>query len=683
MIAKERSLRLATALLGLAPLFAGSAAAGYAPIAVVRPGGGLLVADGRSIVPLVVLTQGEERALRSLRVTSTGGRLFGSERVGPHSARFFMAMPEREALLELNIDLEFEDGTRRTEVYPLVLSPAEPPALELSAAPPVLSAAEPAEVEVLVSAAGEGLLRPIVVSRPGAVRVMGSTEKASSTLRGRLALPPDLPSDAPSHVQLLAAAASLTGYAVRTLGLSVVAPVRIEARVPRGHRLLVEGAEAPVPPASRAPSGIATLDGVPLRYGAAVRVFQVRGRRRQELSIPLPAGRVPLGVASALPDQAFADGGTGPTIAVAVPPDPFGGQPTWPTIDVEGAKLVGVLEDGPAIRVLVLERPAEAGEVRLLLDGLPAAKIPLPAGRGFDVRLTPEPSAPGERGAAIVTVLDAYGRPTDGARPRARLASGPSLEPVRLEPGRYRVALPVDVPGGAGELREVVAELEPLPVVLGDPLEPPRASLPVALEGAPPELRAEALGSEQAGAASAAAVPIALWASAFGGATVSELLRGGVGAGAEARLPVLDGRLGARIGVELAYGRSEGEVTLEGGPSPSVTEVTGLILPLELVLAAMAGDRFDLLVRLGAAVRLESGALSVEGERVGGTERLAGSLRAGLEGQLAVGPGRIAFGALADGLLATADGLSDDRAALSGSLFGVRAEVGYRTWLFR
>jgi hypothetical protein len=317
------------------------------------------------------------------------------------------------------------------------------------------------------------------------------------------------------------------------------------------------------------------------------------------------------------------------------------------------------------------------------LDGLPVGEIELRPGRGQTLRLAVDEPAGDERAAAIVTVLDGHGLRTSAAPPRVRLAAGQRLEPLELARGRWRVAIPAGTPGARGDEVELIAELEPLPIVVGDALELPSASLPLTLEGLPPAVRATRAADAEAPRADERPGPAAaLDAALFGGSTFGALRRGGIALGGELALPVLDERLGVRLGLEFGYGRAEGQVGFDAGPRPASTEITGLVVPLELTGVLLREPGFALRVRGGASLRHEASALTVDGVGAGGGRRWGAGLRLGVEGALTLDRRwQLVLGGLLDGVAASADGFSTETAELSGALTGLRADIGVRAWL--
>lgn len=644
-----------------------SAPAVAAPnVAVLQPGGGWMLADGRSWVPLQVEVQGGS-PLVELRVEARGFEVRDLRRLDSRRGQFKLRMPAKETVTELYLSLRFADGTSRTEIYPLVVGPPRAPRLELAVSPEVIDVEGlPTDIATLVETDAPAV----------ALAADGGQLLSASPRRGTLRLDAGLPPDAPSHVQLLAAASSPEGWSVAARGVSVTAPVRFRARIPRGWRLVVSGAEERVRPVTAPADGFTTLEGVRLRYGAPVRVFRQRRRRRKELALPVPTGKVGTGLVLALPGQAYADGGTGPTLAVTIPPDPFGGAPLWPDIEVEGARLVEVLTPDPAVKVLVLERPTRPTELSVRLDGLPAGRVRIDSNRGQQLALRVQSPGPDERAAALIEVRDDQNRLAPG-RPRLRLGSGTELEPEAVSLGRWRVAVPFGL-GPAEGSDELIAELAPLPIVVGEALELPRASVP--LELARRNAVAARDDTPRSSPDTSPGLGLLLGGRLFGGTTFGSVRRGGLGLEGELELPILSERLGLRSGVELHYGRGDATITFPAGPVGGATELTGLLIPVEATLALFRTE-LDLVLRAGAALRYEAARVLIDGDDSGAGGRWGAGLRAGLEGTWQQGPGEWVLGALIEGLAASADGLTPDTTNVSGTLTGVRLEIGYRARL--
>jgi hypothetical protein len=236
--------------------------------------------------------------------------------------------------------------------------------------------------------------------------------------------PKDLPVDAPSHISFLAAASGPRGWAARLSGLSVLSPLRVSLTIDPGYELVLEGTENKPEPVPAPADGKTVLEDV-VRYGAPVRAFAVKGKQKKELSVMVPSGLVPVATVAAIPGQDVADGGTGPTLVVAVPPGAFGSEPMWPELTVEGARLVSMapVPGAKDTKVLVLERPRRAETVTVLADGTALATLTFRAAHGEVLALSPAAPRSNERGAAVVRVTDVLGSPADQPVPRARAST--------------------------------------------------------------------------------------------------------------------------------------------------------------------------------------------------------------------------------------------------------------------
>ena len=700
-----RALGIALAAL----LACSSAFAEPSPMAIVRPGGGFLVADGVSWVPLEIhyLAPDGAPGITGARVLAQHGKVTGTRIVAKDRLRFLYQAPDRRRGVDelLDVTLTMADGDLVVEAFPLSVPEPEPPRIELEVSPEVMDAANPGPIRLTARArteerleglaiyADRGQLEPghrgPVPGEPGPPDSGGSApcappacEEADPSVRRGTLRPPSLPPDAPSYLNTAAVVSTARGFAVSARGIAVEAPVRISVQIPPGSELVVSGAQSAPAPVTAPADGRTVMEGVRVRYGAPIRIFERKGRVKKELSVALPTGVVAPGLVAPIPGQLVADGGTGPTAVVVIPPSPFGGKLFWPDITVEGARLVTTVELSERVRALVLERPSEPKTLRVLLDDQPAGALELGAARGERLDLTQAPQERDERGALLLSVRDASGALTDNPPPRGRSLSGHPLEVRRQGPGRYRLVVPPGSPGPPGDTGEVVAALEPPPLVLGDALRLPSARGVLTLAGPPPALRVP--GAELPAPAPSpelAGLRFGLAASAFGGASLGSLLVLGGAVTADLRPPILGHRLALRSGLEFASAGGAGQVAL----SPDVAlesraRVGGLLIPLEVGYAVLRSADFELLVHAGAALRFERANLDVGGDGAGGGSRTGLGARAGLEASLAAGDGSLFVGVTLDALGAGASGFSSPAVQFAGDLTQVRAEVGYRFW---
>lgn len=656
-------------------------------LTLLKPGGGFLVGDSTSLVPLELDVREDQGPfpLRAAAVKAAKGRVSGV-RVMSSGRISFLYQPIGGQGVEESLSFTLEKKGGERVLLDLDFSLPEPsaPRVELALDPTSLDATRPGPVQVSAAAAGGGATLLRITASHG--RLTGPDRPVRSGGRVQLARefepPADLPDDAPSHLLLLATAADDTGYGANAFGLPVVAPLRLSAEVPAGHRLLLEGTEERVAPVKAAADGRTVIEGR-ARYGAPIRAFVQKGKKKKEIPIAVPSGFVPLALALPLPGQNVADGGTGPTIAIALPPAPLGAELYWPDITVEGATLIQALELDAALRVLVLERPKVPGPVSILVDGTPLSPIPFLGASGRQLALDEAVSDRGERAALDLRVTDAEGNLTDTPAPRARLESGFELTVARTGVGTYRVVLPPGTPGDTGDEVSVVTELPSPPIVAGDPAELASARARVRLEGPAPAIRADEGPSAGLPRPSVSGMPLRIGLSAFAlaGTTFGSHLLFGGAAALELRMPFFD-RLLVRVGFEAYRGTGRGRVSfLEEQELEATSTLGGTIIPVELGFVFLDTRWLELMVRGGLGIRSESASLEVGGDSAGGGSRTAAAARASLEAGFYLGPGTINLGVTLDGIGASAGDLTADRVTFEGSLTNLRLDLGYRIWL--
>jgi hypothetical protein len=553
--------------------------------------------------------------------------------------------------------------------------------------PEVFDAESPPIVSLTAQATGVNLDALALFADKGEVLNEATTGDPSALATTAELTPPDLPPDAPSHLTLLAVASSAFGYGIAVGGASARAPIRLSVEIPPESTLIVEGAENETKPVVAPADGRTVMEDVVVRYGSRVNAFVIEDGEKSPLSVVLPTGQVSAGVVAPIPGQTVADGGTGPTLIVAVPPSATGGKIFWPDLAVEGAKLVKVIDAGESAKVLVLQRPVEVSRVTVTLDEVPAGSIEFTSSRGVAIAIEPAPIEQDERGAAIALVKDARGEPTDLPVPRVRASTGVNLSPRRIGPGRYRVALPPGSDGKPGEQVELIAELPPAPVIAGEQLELVAASTKVKLEGPPPALKAEEqpvesrVKREPEPKEDEVGLGIGIAALGLVGGSFGQALMLGGGLQLELRLPFWQQRIGARTGVEFVHHGGTGKAKFGEGEVDVKTRIAGFLIPLEVIFAYLVTDVFEATIRAGGDVRFERGALTVEGDTAGGTSRVGFSARFGLDAILKLSAGRITLGVTLGGLGADADGFSTLPALdISGSLLGMRADLSYGFW---
>ncbi|MCK6547800.1 hypothetical protein L6R52_18250 [Myxococcota bacterium] len=660
------------------------AAGEEARVSLVRQGGGIVVADGVSVIPMqLVLEKRGKMSIKSARVTSTAGKVRDTRVVDAQHVSFLYAVPKRPEAENLEITLTLDDG-ERTETFPFrVPAPAQLD-LELDVDPPVIQASDGATAKLAASATASGadVEGVAITAAPGRVGDLDVKRFEGSTRALGVLEPGALPVDEPSYVLALAAAASEKGFAARAAGVAVEAPVRLSVEIPPKSVLTIEGASREPAPVTAPADGRTVVEDVLVRYGAKVRAFAKKGGKKTEVSVAIP-GTAPAGAVLGIPGQTFADGGTGPTIAIAVPPPPFGGEPFWPEITIDGAELVQSVKVAPDVRVLYLKRPAEPTKIGVFFDEQIVGVVELGPRYGQSILPVSVTPRSGERAAVELVVRDASGLLTDVPMPRARLASGPELPVVKSSTGKWRVRVPAGTAGAIGAEVKVLAELPTPAVVAGDPIVAISTDLTVTLAGPPPPVRADDGGVSKVDLEPSSSRPLRIGVTpvVVAGATFNGLTVLGGGVMAEARLPVLDGRLAVRLGLE--YARASGTGALEGG-GEIVTTIAGLAIPVDAGFALVSSDAFELLVRAGVAVRFESGALELDGTRPGGNSRTGIAAHASIEGAFGVGPGALVVLGTVSGIGASAAGFSSDvgerSVTIDGALTAVRAEAGYRFW---
>ena len=664
-------------------------------VTVFRPGAGYLSTDGISVIPLEIHFRDARGPvpIRRARVRAKQGKVTRTRVLGPGRVGFRYWAPKRPRGIteSFSINLTLPDGETWQQTFPVPVSAPAERGLQITLDPSEFDAERPQAPLLSARANGKDFRRLQLFASDGKLETQSATRIIGGGLEMKASLqPPEaLPQEAPSHFLVIGAASGLAGYAVSNAGISVVAPVKVRAEIERGSSLLLEGTETPVAPVPAPADGYTVVRG-DARYGAKIRAFEIRGRRRREVPVVVPSGLVAFGLAVPLPGQNVADGGVGPSIVVAIPPSPFGDELIWPEIELEGANLTSSIDVGTGLRVLIVARPSRRTTTTVLADGVPIGTIEFGAGHGTGLQLNAEYPRVGERGAVLVSVTDPQGSPTDYPVPRAQLDGGDVLPVERTEVGRYRVSVPPTTRGATGELVTINVELEPPPVIAGDPPELPFASRQLELEGPPPAIRAEPENTPQPTPKATPkkdedgpGVRVGLAVAAGAGATIGAQLVVGGALGVELRLPVWDHRVAFRGG--LGYFRTGASGTLDFADDvqlPTSTQVAGMLIPIDIGIAVISNEAFELVLRGGLGLRLETGVLDVQNDRVGGKSRFGVGGVAAIESDISVGDkGAITITAGAGGIGTSAAGLSSGPAQLEGSLTEFRLDVGYRLWL--
>lgn len=661
-------------------------------MAIVRPAGGFVAGGRHTELPLMIVVVGfedDETAVVEARVTASEGRIRGTQVVDRTRVLFYYRPPAGGGAEIFDIALTLQNGDTLAEAFTLRVPPTVEPSLSLSVEPEVVAVDATEAPQVAAESRDPTVEHLQLFSNARELDVVRATD-GGLRLHGDLTLP-ELPPDAPSFVQIVAVATSATGYSVRATGVKVRAPIRLSVEIPRGHELVVDGSVNRPPPVPATANGQTVMENVQVVYGERLQAFAKAGTVRKPLSVMVPAGFASALVVP-LPNQAVADGGTGETLAVIVAPSPIGGDAFWPEIRVEGARLVDVVQRGPRVRVLVLERPAVPRVVRVLLDEQEMAAVEFQAGRAQFLELSSASAGRDERAAVSLRVTDASGAPTDVPIPRVRISGpdGVDLEPVREGAGQYRVSIPSGTPGVAGSEIEVIAEVPPAPTLLGGVVELVRVSTRVQLSGPSPEVAAEPVGDRAD--PTQRSTPreteptenewgFGLSAAAVAGATPAPLVSYGGGLHFDVRFPFWRRRLSLRIGAEFVRLSGDGTVVVAGSELDATTTVGGFRFPLEVGFAVIKTGGFELMVRGGGALRVQQAGLDVEGERATSLEQIVFAGRASLEGGVRAGPGDVTIGFSVVGLGNSLDSASTDPTRLSGELTGFRGELGYRLWL--
>lgn len=699
MIARAISGRargLGLGFAGVLVLFAAAARADDAKLAIVRPGAGFIGPDGSSVVPLQVVVQKKTPAgIKVAKITAKLGKILSTRVVDSDRVLFLYALPKKSQEVAEVFDVSLTlDGGERTETFPFRFAPPEAPSLAVLVEPQILGAGERDKTPISFSATagGKDLEGITGQANPGTLEALRVT-RFESSIRAKAQLRSlEVPPDAPSYVLFLAAASSQGGYAAKTAGVAIEAPVRVSLDLPAGSELSIEGAANDPAPVVAPADGRTVIENVRVRYGGRVRAFAKKGGKRREVSLVIRSS-VPQGVAVAIPGQAVADGGTGPTILVAVPPSPFGGEVMWPEVKVEGAELLSSTRVASDIRALVIRRPTNPWTATVLLDDQAIGTIDFTALRGQKIEAASIPTKGGERAAIEIRVKDLFGQLTDWPEPRARVEGGRGLEALRLSKGVYRAAIPSGAEGEVGSMAKLVAEIAQPPSIAGEVLDAASAAITVKLAGLPQaiaskdEASAAEGGSIQTAVEPQVAPKVGLSALVLAGTTFGSLLIYGGGVLAEVRLPVLDHRLAVRAGLELWHGSgSASKFVQDGRAQDARVSAGGLLIPIDLGFALVHADEFELFLRAGGAIRFDRVALEIGGDNRGGGRGTGIGGRVSMDADFALGAGALVVGIGLDGIGISGSGFSGLLAEynldhkFSGSLTSVRADAAYRFW---
>jgi len=669
-------------------LLASPAFADNLSVAIYQPGGGYLVTDARWRVAIELVLRDDKGLvpLERVSVLPGAGKAHEVTIVGPGRVLFYYQPPEKLRTGSDIGEIRFgrPDGSSGVVTLTLRVDPPSAPKMTLDVNPIRFNAADPPK-RVNVAATAHGATELAIIASHGSLEDDAAQRRGDELELVTSYKPPkDLPTDAPSHVVFIAIASGRTGFATRGAGVSVLSSLRVSVAIEPGNQLVLEGSENKPAPVMAAPDGKTVIEDV-VRYGAPVRAFAVRGGKKKELSISLPSGMVPIATVASIPGQAVADGGTGPTLIVMVPPGPFGDEPLWPEIEVQGAQLMAQVPVPGNIyaRALILKRPRRPETITILGDGAPVGSISFGGALGESLDVVADTAQSGERAAVKVKVTDAFGSPADKPAPRARIDGGEELTVTRMGFGEYRVAVPSSMAGDSGGKRVVTVLLNP-PKPLGDgPVEMISVQTPVRLGAA-----AAAVPVPKEPEPIAAPPPVAggprwrlgVLASGIAGSTFNGELVLGAGALGEIRLPIWEERLSLRTGFEIFRASGAGSLRFPDARTDTTVLYVGLIIPLLAGVTFDVADGVELSGRAGFELRNETGVLDAGSDRVGGGSRLGFGIRMSAEGAFEVGPGWLCASINLGGLGASASGFSSDELTFEGALTHVRLDVGYRFW---
>jgi hypothetical protein len=687
----------AIALLGML-LIAPASRADEMKLSLIKPGGGFLVSDGVSVVPLEIVISRSSEPIKSAKISAKHGRITATKVLSKDRVGFYYAVPKKAQELNEVFDasLTMPSG-ERSETFPARISPLHGPSLDVLVEPSVLESTSTDRKKVTISATAEGksLLGLVAAAQPGSLSGF-TVSVLDGALRGLGALEgAEIPPDQPSYLLFLAAASTPLGYSGKASGVAVEAPIRISVEIAPGSVLSVEGASNSPSPVTAPADGKTVIENVLLRYGTTIHAYTKKGGKKREVPIVIPTSLQP-GLALAIPGQTIADGGTGATLLVAVPPSPFGGEPLWPELKIEGADIVSTTRIGPDVRALVVRRPDAPARATVLFDDQPVSTIEFTPMLGESLEIDKAYAKGNERGAFEIRVKDVFGRLTDLPPPTARIEGGKQLALTHEGTGRYRAAITMGMPGGTGENATVVAEL-PVPEVLGgEPMDQVRQTLSLPLHGTGTAVAATDpnTGVETARPPASRSpetnppAKVGLGVLAGAGTTFSSLLMFGGGVMGELRLPVVEQRIAVRTGLQYSYGFKSDTIPYKpagGGslsqPAKARAKIAGFIVPIDLGFAVIHEDTFELLVRGGATIRFENGVLEVSDYSPGAGRRVAIGGNFTMDAAIGAGDGTLIVGATLGGIGATLNGFSSTASLiLSGPLINVSANVGYVFW---
>jgi len=612
-------------------------------ITLVQPGAGFLVAGEDSRVPLEIIlrSEDEKKTLKRARVRAVLGQASNTKIVAKNRLLFMYSPPSSPMKTEEAIDAEliFTDGTQSTHSLGFPLAKPHAPGLSFSVSDTSIDASRPKRINLSASASSPDIQQLEFFTSHGQLEFPGAVRGGNQELfAGATFTPPlNMPSTDPSHFMVLSVATSKRGFSAQISGISTYAKVRVRAELPRGSKLVLEGTRDNPRPVTAPADGFTTSYAV-IEYGQPFRAYRVQGRRKKEISVTLPRGIVPEGIAVPIPGQDIADGGTGPSILVAIPPSAFGEELYWPEIEIEGADKWKEREVSNRIHAFSFTRPKKPKILTVLADRIPIGTVEFKSSHGSRLELQSDYAQKSERGAVIASVFDPMGGPSDYPIPVARIENGRDLPVTRIDAGKFRVSLPSNTPGETDDTVRVTVELPSLNIVHGDPPELVRQDVKIPLEGPAPAIRPSDANMVTPTKAPENVGPIEPLGINLQATFSSELLFApqlSFGGGLKVEFPLtpIYERLSILGGAEFHQFSHEGLLAFDDDETLSVTNTTAsFVIPLELGFRILNTEAFNLAARVGAGIRFDSSVLDQSELRIAAsaTTQFAGRASLGL-----------------------------------------------------
>jgi len=662
-------------------------------ITLLQPGAGFLVAGEESQIPLELLVRKTQKKqkLKRAKVRASLGRATNTRIVSNNRVVFLYTPPSSSRRTEetLEVELTFSGGNTMSQALGFKLDVPHAPNLTLAISDTSIDASRPKRINLSASAVSQDVKDLKVFSSHGELSFPGYVQGSPNELfAGASLIPPlNMPSTEPSHFIVLAVASGKRGFSAQVSGVSTYAQVQFKAEIPRGSRFILEGTRNNPPPVTAPADGFTSSSGI-IEYGKPIRAYRIRGRRRREVPITVPTGIVPDGLAVAIPGQDIADGGTGPTVLVAIPPSPFGDEPYWPEIEIEGIEnsKLKVLEVAERIRAFIFQRPSRPQNYTVLADRAPIGTIEFKSSHAAKLKVESSFAEKSERGAIIAKVFDPLGGKSDHPAPIARIEDGPDLPVQRIEAGQYRIVVPSNIPGETGEKITIITELPSLNIVHGDPPELVQRNIDLKLEGPPPAIRANLSDPSPIGKTSQKPVtqyrPLGLKLDAsFGsGFLFAPIVNFGARVCLGGALPILDQKLSVIGGLEIARSVNEGLISFGRDQTLSVdNQIYSLSLPLEFEYLYLRTGPISLLAAAGGELRFDTTTIDQDTTRISArkTTQVAGRIRMGFIYDLSEVLG-LTFSTGLRGIGATAEKASSASFAVTGSLMQAFATIGFQ-----